>query len=97
MEDRAISICVYDPRGKETGKTYPPGSVWMAAVEYQARPVIQPTEPVMKRLESITRHRRECVVCGRTFYSKRKDARYHSPACRVKGHRRGLDVTLKPL
>ena len=26
---RAISICVYDPSGKDTGKIFPEGSVWM--------------------------------------------------------------------
>ncbi len=54
------------------------------------------TPPAKTPLKNLTRHRRECVVCGRAFYSKRSDARYHSAACRVKGHRRGRDVTLKP-
>jgi|SRR5580658_9693542 hypothetical protein len=69
---------------------------WM---DEQSRAVTQPTvrATASKPVENLTRHRRECVGCGRTFYSKRSDARYHSPACRVKGHRRGQDVTLKPL
>jgi hypothetical protein len=43
---------------------------------------------LVKPAESITRHRRECVTCGRVFYSKRSDAKYHSPACRQKAHYR---------
>jgi hypothetical protein len=59
---------------------------WM---DEQSRPVAQPTASAKaKPAENLTRHRRECVVCRRIFYSKRSDARYHSPACRVKGHRR---------
>jgi hypothetical protein len=28
MEIPAISIVVFDPTGRTTGETYPPGSVW---------------------------------------------------------------------
>jgi hypothetical protein len=24
----AISICLYDPTGRQSGETYPPGSIW---------------------------------------------------------------------
>jgi hypothetical protein len=33
--------------------------------------------------------RRECVVCGVSFQSTRRDALYCSPGCRQKGHRAG--------
>jgi hypothetical protein len=71
--------------------------LWAWMEEQTLTSATPPTAPTAsKPVENLTRHRRECVVCGRTFYSKRSDARYHSPACRVKGHRRGRDVTLKP-
>jgi hypothetical protein len=45
---RAISICIYDPSGKDAGKTYPEGSVWMADKERKqlraARPIIAQDE-----------------------------------------------------
>jgi hypothetical protein len=66
---------------------------WM---DEQSRATHPTTSTTSKPVENLTRHRLECVGCGRIFYSKRSDARYHSPACRVKGHRRGRDVTLKP-
>ena len=34
---RAISIVVYDPSGKTTGETFPPGSVWMLDKERAER------------------------------------------------------------
>jgi hypothetical protein len=91
--ERAISIVVYDPVGHEPpGTTYPPGSVWMLDKERETRrnETLPKLTPVARReeLRNITRHRRECVVCGRTFYSKRSDAKYHSPACRHKAHYR---------
>ena len=34
---RAISVCIFDPSGKDTGKTFPEGSVWMLDRERNAR------------------------------------------------------------
>jgi hypothetical protein len=67
---------------------------WMDEQANPQPPVatVSPASKAKPALKNLTRHRRECVVCGRTFYSRRSDARYHSAACRVKGHRRGVSV-----
>jgi hypothetical protein len=46
-----------------------------------------PTVTVGPKLESITRHKRVCTVCGVTFYSKRSDAKLCSNRCRLRSSR----------
>jgi len=38
----------------------------------------------------------KCHGCGKSFYSKRKDARTHSPACRKRVQRRTLKQNQMP-
>ena len=69
---------------------------------FAAEPEIRHSEPapvLCTPTESLTRHRRECVICSVPFFAKRSDALYHSPACRTKASRRRSlnpegDVTL---
>ena len=42
------------------------------------------------RDENLTRKRLECVICGKTFYAQRSDAKYCGDRCKKKGSRRGI-------
>lgn len=45
-----------------------------------------------RRIKARQARRKPCAICGNEFRGKRKDARYCSPACRQRAHRKAVTV-----
>jgi len=86
--EKAISIVVYDPSGKQkTGETYPPNSVWAGSTDWMSEPVRRSV--LKQRREMSTPEIKVCVLgsqCLRAY--RRKPAivpgkgQYCSDVCR---------------